>query len=788
MKFSPSLLYQESREAKSESFDEACDKLFFENVSPNIFHLLFKNKKNNSFEKKFEIFIDLITLGADLSKELVENKNLKSELINFFELESDSEATKYFENRLLFKLKEFKSQLQLIPSLEKIPHSKNLYIKSINYLQKIASFYENQLKDSDTDLLCAEKFFSRITQEDFFSKEQTGEIEHILNFMGFLIYLKDSKFIDFIYEKSEQYMKIRDAEMLPEEKEIYNSINILIETLPDCFDLFKNQQIHYAKIEEIKNANSLEFLALRNKFLISIKGLLDDQITKRELEKEVKKKDDPLKKAKEKERIKIEEKKELEREKLKAEKQRKKEEQKILKQRQDELKKEALEKIKREKEEMAEKLAQEKAEIEAKKIADKDKRREEFLAKKQAEDKAKMEAEERLKIEQERAKIEAEERLKIEQEKAKIEAEERLKIEQEKAKIEAEEVGKLITEISKKIQEDFERFNQLFDFLNNSEMWVKPCEIGFYGSRVYGPFVENIFTNTKSKTRDLSKTDYDFFCVADGVFACCYDEPTARENFENLFKKFNQKNPNFQINFKDNLGKANLNFNKFKKSLNFKLIATIDGEELEFDLNFYSKESKSQNLQWQVNPERIIFCKIEDKYEFAINQNDADQTPKIKILEFFQRMRKEENFIIDSNAEATGFLNRIINLRGIYKFPDEANLIKIKDNIVKKSCEKLIEELDRYKKFLLSPIYKDDAVYEAKKIEFETIIKGTEQDQILSKILDRKTPEIFFSAKLAKTIATKLIEDDKQKMIAKFKKLSLDESQDQFGVSNVAKR
>ena len=749
MKFSPSLLYQQSREAKSESFDEACDKLFFENVSPdNIFHLLFKNKKNNSLEKKFEIFIDLITQGADLSKELVENKNLKSELINFFELESDSEATKYFENRLLFKLKEFKSQLKLIPGLEKIPHSKNLYIKSINYLQKIASFYENQLKDSDADLLCAEKFFSKITQEDFFSKKQPGEIENILNFMGFLNYLKESKFIDFIYEKSEQYMKIRDAEMLAEEKEIYNSVNILIETLPDCFDLFKNQQVHYAKIEEIKNENSLQFFNLRNKFLTSIKTLIEDQISKREAEKEIKKKDDHLKKLEEKERIKIEEKKELEREKLKgerkAEKNRKKEEQKILKQRQDELKKEELEKIKREKEEMAEKLAQEKAEIEAKKIADKDKRREEFLVKKQAEEKARMEDEEKLKIEQENARIEAEEKLKIEQ---------------ENARIEAEVVEKLITEISKTIQDDFEKFNQLFDFLNHSEMWVKPSEIGFYGSRVYGPFVENIFPNTKSENRDLSKTDYDFFCIADGVFVCCHDELTAKENFEKLFEEFNQKNPNFQIHFKDTLGKTSLNFNKFKKSLNFKLLARIDCEEFEFDLNFYSTESRSQNLQWQLNPERIMFCKIDDKYEFVINQNDADKTPKIKILDFFQRMKKEENFVLDSNSEAVGFLNRIINLRGIYKFPDEANLIKIKDNLVKKSYKKLTEELDRYKKFLSSPTTKDYEIYKAKKFEFETIIKGVEQDHILSKIIHEKTPESFFSALEAKTIFFKFVEN-----------------------------
>ena len=734
MKFSPSPLYQESRGAKSESFDKACDQLFFENTSPNnIFYLLFKNKKNNSLEKKFEIFIDLLTQGADLTKELAENINLKSELVNFFELESDDEATKYFENKLLFKLKEFKSQLQLIPRLESVPHSKDLYIKSINYLQKILSFYEIQIKESKSESLCAEKLFSKITQEVFFSKKQPEEIEHILNFMGFLNYLRDSKFIDFIYEKSEQYMRKPETEMLKEEKEVYNSINTLIESLPDCFELHKKQQIHYAKIEEIKDASSLRYFALRNKFLISIKSLLDEQIAKREEEKEAKKKNYHLKKSEEKERIKIEKKREIEREKLriekKSEKARKKEEQRMQKESEEEAKKEALEKINKENEEIAKKKAEEKAELEIKKKAEKAKRREDFIVKKQAE------------------------------ENARIEAEERLKIEQENAKIETVEINKLIVEISKKIKDDFKKFDDFFDFLNNSEKWVKPREIGFYGSRVYGPFVENIFPQNHIENRDLSNTDYDFFCVADGVFACCCNDLIARENFEKLFEKFNQKNPNFQIRFKEEFGKTNVNLNKFKKSLNFKLVATIDDEDHDFDLNFYSTESRSQNLQWQLNPERIILCKTEDQFQFVINQNHDDETPKFTIIEFFKKMKKDEDFALDSNEKAIGFLNRIINHRGTYKYFDDKKMQKIKHKIAEKSCEKLIEELDRYKKFLCTPIRADDEIYQTKKSEFEAIIKGVAQDHILSRIIQEKAPESFFSAPEAKNIFFKLIEN-----------------------------
>ena len=719
MKFSPSLLYQESREAKSESFDDACDRLFFENVSPdNIFHLLFKNKKNNSFEKKFEIFIDLLAQGADLNKELAENKNLKSELIDFFELENDDEATKYFENKLLFKLKEFKSQLHLLPSLEKIPHSKILYIKSINYLQKIASFYENQLKDSVPNLLSAEKFFSKITQEDFFSKKQPEEIEHILNFMGFLNYLKDSKFIDLIYEKSEQYMKIHDAEMLEEEKEIYSSINILIETLPDCFELYKNQQIHYAKIEEIKDANSVQFFTLRNKFLTSVKAIIEDQISKQEEKKETKKKDDRLKKLEEKERIKIEEKKELERERLKgekkAEKLRKKEEQRILKERQEELKKEALEKIIKENEEIAKKTAEEneRKEVEARaKKEEKERRRQAFL---EAE-KLRQELAEKTIIEEEKLRKELAEN-------AKRQAEAQVKQQEIEKQIKQQQVEEIKDRILEKTSANFEKFQSFFEFLREKS-WLDIGVIGLFGSRVYKEVIHETYPSLEIPKNP--QADFDFFCISggassSGIFKLCHEESGSKENFRGVIEEFNAKNPNLQISFlEEENGKKSVNFNRHKKSLNFKLVATffedeIDGvktkktvkEKVEFDLNFYTQQSMLENLQWQFNLERVMLSQVSDgSVQLKINQSNCDPSQEKMTIEKFiteAQNSKQQDFLFEANPQARGFLNRIINKKGVYKYLDEEALNALKSGLLEDEHikENLKNELLFYKKIV----------------------------------------------------------------------------------------
>ena len=716
MRSSPRLFHQESMVAKSESFDDACDQLFFENASPNnIFHLLFINKKHNSFEEKFKIFIDLLAQGADLNKELAENKNLKSEILSFFELEYDDEEVKYFENKLLFKLKEFKTQLTLLPRLEKIPRSKDLYIKSINYLQKIASFYEKQLRDSTPDLSSVEKFYSKITEIDFFSKKQPEEIEHILSYMGFLSYLKESKFINFLYEKFEQYMKKPDSEMPQEEKNIYNSINILIETLSDCFELRRNQKIHYAQIEEIENDNSAQYLALRNKFLMSVKAIIEDQISKREEKKEVKKKDDLLKKTKEKERIKIEEKKELERERLKgekkAEKLRKKEEQKMLKQFEEEAKKEAEEKIKREAEEKAKKKAEEKdnKDVEARaKKEEKERRRQAFL---EAE-KLRQELAEKTKIEEEKLRKELAEN-------AKRQAEEQAKQQEIEKQIKQQQIEEIKDRILEKTSANFEKFQLFFDFLREKN-WLDIGEMGLFGSRIYKEVINE--TCPSLKIPENPQADFDFFCIPDkekssGIFAFCHEESASKENFQEIIEEFNAKNPNLQISFlEEENGKKSVNFNRHKKSLNFKLVATFyedkfDGEKtektakekVEFDLNFYTQQSMLENLQWQFNLERVMLSQVSDgSFQLKINQSNCDPSEEKMTVEKFiteAQNSEQQDFLFEANPQARGFLNRIINAKGVYKYLDEETLDAIKIKLLTNTeiKENLKNELLNYK-------------------------------------------------------------------------------------------
>ena len=83
MKDPPTKLYQELKDNSFKSFDDACDYLFFQTSSPkNIFHLLFKFKKNNSMEKNFKTFIDLISQGADINKELEDDCKCREDCKN----------------------------------------------------------------------------------------------------------------------------------------------------------------------------------------------------------------------------------------------------------------------------------------------------------------------------------------------------------------------------------------------------------------------------------------------------------------------------------------------------------------------------------------------------------------------------------------------------------------------------------------------------------------------------------------------------------------------------------
>lgn len=78
------------------SFESACEYLFFYNSSPkNIFHLLFTQKKDNPSRKKFGIFINLLSQGADFNIELAENDDLANELVEYFAIEVDEKPKIY---------------------------------------------------------------------------------------------------------------------------------------------------------------------------------------------------------------------------------------------------------------------------------------------------------------------------------------------------------------------------------------------------------------------------------------------------------------------------------------------------------------------------------------------------------------------------------------------------------------------------------------------------------------------------------------------------------------------
>ena len=312
-------------------FDNACDHLFFQNSSPkNIFHLLFKYKKNNSIEKKFKFFIDLISQGADINKELEENKSLEVELGNYFDLEKDDEEFKYFRNKTLLKLGKFKNELERLPRVERLPNLREIYIKSINNLKKITDSYKDQLTTLEPSSFSMEIFFTKTSQEDFFSKKQPEEIENILNYLGFLSYLNDSKFIDFLYKKIEKHVEHQEESILKEEEELYYSINNLIEVLPDFFGLKQNQKKHLERVEELKDKHTSRFLSIKNKFLSQVKAILDDKIKIKEAsEKRLKKEAEKLKITEEKARCKDEERAKR-KAKEKEEKQRKQEAQELI--------------------------------------------------------------------------------------------------------------------------------------------------------------------------------------------------------------------------------------------------------------------------------------------------------------------------------------------------------------------------------------------------------------------------------------------------------------------------
>ena len=701
-------LYHKSPENDIKSFEDACDHLFFQNSSPkNIFHLLLKYKKNNLMEKKFKIFIDLISQGADLNKELEENKSLEVELGNYFDLEKDDEEFNYFKDKALLKLGKFKNELERLPRVERLPNLREIYLKSLNYIKKISDSYHDQLKVIEPDPIAIENIFTKISKEDFFSKKQPREIENILNHLGFLSYLNDSKIIDFLYKKIEKYLEHQDAPILKEEEELYYSINKLIEVLPNFFGLKQNQKKHLERVEELKDKHTSRFLSIKNKFLSQVKAILDDKIKIKEAsEKRLKKEAEKLKIAEEKARCKEEERAKR-KTKEKEEKQRKKEAQELIRKKTESII-------------LVTNILQDIFLFYFKEInkREKEKRKDEFKKN-----------QELLKEVEERDK-----------EKAIKESKELAKKQEIEKQIKQQQVQEIKDKILAKTSDNFEKFQSFFDHLRDIK-WLEIGEVGLFGSRVYREVLNENCSSIKIPKNP--RADFDFFCisggdVSNGIFKLCHEESASRENFRGVIEEFNKKNPNLQIYFKDEEipyafdeivkkdGEKSVNF-LANRSLNFKLVAVIledkktsedEVDEVqnckkktvkdfkEFDLNFYTQQSMLENLQWQFNLERVLLVQNPDRtFALKINHCNCDPSQEKMTIEKFiteTQNSEQQDFLFESNPQARGFLNRMINKKGVYKYLDEETLNTLKsgllnDNDIKENLKK---ELLIYKKIV----------------------------------------------------------------------------------------
>ena len=368
----------------------------------------------------------------------------------------------------------------------------------------------------------------------------------------------------------------------------------------------------------------------------------------------------------------------------------------------------------------------------------------------------------------------------------KVEEEAKRKLE-EKAKIEAEAQAKQqIEEIKDKIlaktSANFEKFQSFFDHLRDIK-WLEIGEIGLFGSRVYREVISE--TCPALEIPKNPQADFDFFCIprgvdSSGIFKLCHQESASRDNFREVIEDFNKKNPNLQIYFKDEEipyaldeivkkdGERSVNF-LANQSLNFKLVAVIledkktsedeTGEEktekivkekIEFDLNFYKQQSMLENLQWQFNLERVLLAQNPDQtFTLKINHCNCDPSQeKMTVEDFFAKALGEEmrEFLFESNPQARGFLNRMINKKGIYKYLDEATLNALKsglleDEYIKENLEKelllykkivddiaskspeseMVDEKFKQAKFILDTIEKDEIFKENK--DFQEILR-----------------------------------------------------------------
>ena len=350
-----------------------------------------------------------------------------------------------------------------------------------------------------------------------------------------------------------------------------------------------------------------------------------------------------------------------------------------------------------------------------------------------------------------------------------VKAEEEAKSElEEKSRIEAEaQTKQQIEEIKYRILEktsaNFEKFQSFFNFLREKS-WLDIGEMGLFGSRVYKEVINE--TCPSLKMPNNPRADLDIYCISgelssSGIFAFCHEELGSRENFQEIIKEFNKINPNLQISFlEDEDGKKSVNFNRLKKSLNFKLVATFFedevGEEkaektvkekIEFDLNFYTKQSMLKNLQWQFNIERVMLSQVSDgSFQLKINQSNCDPSQEKMTIEKFiteAQNSEQEDFLFEANPQARGFLNRIINAKGIYKYLDEETLDAIKIKLLNDPAilENLKEELSFYKDILdrnNDSEAKKPSDFKEKIALANLIIEGIKEDKIFKDVDDFK--------------------------------------------------
>jgi len=610
---------------------------------------------------------------------------------DFLEIKSDDEETKYIRNNpLLQYLNRFKKRLVSMPKWDDesstSPSSRILYMQSINYLQNIASFYEKQLINSAYNADELQKIFPEISYDQFFSKNPPDKIENILNFLGFLIYLKDSKFMSFLHEKFEKsFLSFSKITTTKEELDLKDSLNNLILKLPKDFEISLDQQKHNIKIEDL-NLKLLEFNALLKSTLKDIEEKLTKQESKNKRLQEAKK---------------------------------------------DERKKEEERRIKLE--ERAKRKAEEKAKREA---ADKMRKEVEENAQREAEDKMRKEVEENIRKDNEK--------------KLNREAEKNAKRKQrQEAFKESQELKKNIEKISEQPQADFKKFQSFFDFLRQ-KIWLNIGEVGLFGSRVYREIIKQ--SSSCEVISDNPKTDFDFFCIPKkekyrGIFTLCTNEVSSRINLTYLLEEFNATNPNLQISFlKEENGKKSVNHGRKNDSLNFKLVADFLEDKIEFDLNFYTQQSISQNLQWQLNLERVLLNQDADgNFQLKINQSNCDSSQEeMTIKKFISSTRDQEQkvFLYEANPQASGFLNRILTKKGVYKYLDEETLDAIKIKLLNNPAilENLKKELQFHKNILdRHEIESQNPSDNNKKIaQAKLILDGIREDKIFKDVDDFK--------------------------------------------------